>query len=71
MAEFYRKLYGYEDDIQLKDDDIKTLESGMNLLKMDTAKEEFNTRFYRLDLSNNHLIARTKEFRKKEKICKK
>ena len=71
MADFYRKLYGYEDDIQLKDDDIKTLESGMNLLKMDTSKEEFNTRFYRLDLSNNQLIASTKEFRKKEKICNK
>ena len=69
MTDIYKKLYGYEDDIQLKDDDIKLLETGTILRKM--KKEEFNDRFYRLDLTNNQLIASTKEFRKKEKICKK
>ena len=67
MTDIYKKLYGYEDDIQLKDDDIKLLETGTILRKM--KKEEFNDRFYRLDLTNNQLIASTKEFRKKEKIC--
>lgn len=69
MTDFYKKLYGYEDDIQLKDDDITTLETGMSLRKMNQSKEEFNTRFYRLDLKNNQLVASTKEFRKKEKLC--
>ena len=68
MTDIYKKLYGYVDDIQLKDDDIKLLETGTILRKM--KKEEFNDRFYRLDLTNNQLIASTKEFRKKEKICK-
>ena len=53
MTDFYKKLYGYEDDIQLKDDDIKLLETGMMLLKMKANKEQFNQRFYRLDLNNN------------------
>lgn len=69
MTDFYKKLYGYEDDIQLKDDDIKLLESGMALSKMKANKEQFNQRFYRLDLNNYQLIASTRELRKKEKIC--
>lgn len=69
-TDFYKKHYGYEDDIQLKDDDIKVLETGMQLRKMKPSKDEFNDRFYRLDLINNQLIANTKEFRKKEKYCK-
>jgi hypothetical protein len=70
MTDFFKNLYGYDDDIQLKDNDIATLETGMNLKKLNQAKEEFNQRFYRLDLKNNQLIASTKEFRKKEKLCK-
>lgn len=69
MTDIYKKLYGYEDEIQLKDDDIRVLEKGMNLRKMNPSKEEFNVRFYRLDLNNNQLVASTKEFRKKEKLC--
>lgn len=69
MSEFYKKFYGYEDEIQLKDDDIKLLENGMPLLKMKANKEQFNNRYYRLDLNNYQLIASTKEFGKKEKIC--
>ncbi len=69
MTDIYKKLYGYEDDIQLKDDDIKLLEAGMTLRKMNRSKEEFNDRFYRLDLNNNQLVANTREFRKKEKLC--
>ncbi len=69
MTEFYKKIYGYEDDIQLYDNDIKILEKGMNLHKMNQSKEDFNKRFYRLDLINNQLVASTKEFRKKEKSC--
>jgi hypothetical protein len=69
MTDIYKKLYGYEDDIQLKDDDIKLLEAGMTLKKMNRSKEDFNDRFYRLDLNNNQLVANTKEFRKKEKLC--
>lgn len=71
MTDFYKKIYGYEDDIQLQDDDIKILESGMYLQKMNQSKEDFNKRLYRLDLINNQLVATTKEFRKKEKACKK
>lgn len=67
MTDIYKKLYGYEDDIHLKDDDIKLLETGTTLRKM--KKDEFNDRFYKLDLTNNQLVASTKEFRKKEKIC--
>lgn len=67
MTDFYKKLYGYEDDIQLKDDDIKVLEVGMTLRKMNSSKNSFNDRFYRLDLNNNQLVANTKEFRKTEK----
>jgi hypothetical protein len=70
MTDIYKKLYGYEDEIQLKDDDIKTLEKGMDLRKMNSKKEEFNDRHYKLDLNNNQLVASTKEFRKKEKLCK-
>ena len=69
MTDIYKKLYGYENDIQLKDDDIKKLEGGMELRKMNQKKTEFNDRFYRLDLNNNQLVASTKEFRKKEKLC--
>jgi hypothetical protein len=69
-SNFYKKHYGYEDGIQLKDDDIKVLEGGMTLRKMNPLKEEFNDRFYQLDLVNNQLVASTKEFRKKEKYCK-
>lgn len=69
MTDFYKKLYGYEDDIQLKDDDIKLLETGMILQKMKASKEQFNQRSYRLDLNNYQLIASTKEIGKKEKIC--
>lgn len=69
MTDIYKKLYGYEDDIQLKDDDIKLLETGMTLKKMNRTKDEFNDRYYRLDLNNNQLVANTKEFRKKEKLC--
>ena len=68
MTDFYKKLYGYEDDIQLRDDDITTLETGTFLKKMDP-KGNFNHRFYRLDLKNNQIVASTKEFRKKEKLC--
>lgn len=67
MTDFYKKIYGYEDDIQLKDDDVKILENGMYLQKMNQSKEDFNKRLYRLDLINNQLVATTKEFRKKEK----
>ena len=69
MTDFYKKLYGYEDDIQLRDDDITTLETGTYLKKMNS-KGDFNQRYYRLDLKNNQLVANTKEFRKKEKQCK-
>jgi hypothetical protein len=70
MTDIYKKLYGYDDNIQLKDDDIKTLEAGVNLRKMRPNKDEFDFRTYRLDLSNNQLIASSKEFNKKEKLCK-
>jgi hypothetical protein len=70
MTDIYKKLYGYEDEIQLKDDDIKILEKGMDLRKMNPKKDEFNDRYYKLDLNNNQLVASTKEFRKKEKLCK-
>jgi hypothetical protein len=70
MTDIYKKLYGYEDEIQLKDDDIKMLEKGMDLRKMNAKKDEFNVRHYKLDLNNNQLVASTKEFRKKEKLCK-
>ncbi len=50
-SHFYKKHYGYEDDIQLHDDDIKKLEIGMNLRKMNE-KGDINDRFYRLDLVN-------------------
>ena len=69
MTDIYKKLYGYEDDIQLRDDDIKTLETGMNLRKMRPNKQEFDDRYYKLDLNNNQLVASTKEFRMKEKLC--
>ncbi len=69
MTDFYKKIYGYDDDIQLNDNDILILEKGMNLHKMNQSKEDFNKRFYRLDLKNNQLVASTKEFRKKEKSC--
>jgi len=69
MTDFYKKIYGYEDDIQLKDNDINILEKGMNLFKMSQSKKDFNKRFYRLDLNNNQLVASTKEFRKKQKSC--
>lgn len=67
MTDFYKKYYGYEDDIKLKDDDLKILEEGMLLKKLNASKEEFNDRFYRLDSNSNQLVASTKEFRKKEK----
>lgn len=67
MMDFYEKIYGYEDNIRIQDDDMSILESGMYLQKM-TPKENFNKRFYRLDLNNNQLVASTKEFRKKEKL---
>ena len=38
----------------------------MNLGKMND-KGDIHDRFYKLDLTNNQLIASTKEFRKKEK----
>ncbi|CAF0759543.1 unnamed protein product [Brachionus calyciflorus] len=68
MTDFYKKYYGYEDNIKLKDDDIRKLEEGMNLKKLNGNKEEFNERFYRLDTNLNVLVATTKEFLKKEKI---
>ena len=70
MTDFYKKIYGYEDDIQLEDNDIKILQEGMFMLKMNQSKEGFNKRYYKLDLDNNQLVASTKEFRKKEKLCK-
>jgi len=70
MSDIYKKLYGYDDNIQLKDDDIKTLEAGMTLLKMRPKKDEFDYRTYRLDMINNQIVASTKEFNKKQKICK-
>ena len=69
-TDFFKKYYGYEDDIQLKDDDIRELEKGMKLDKFNPSNQKFNKRTYRLDLVNNQLIASTKEFRKKEKCCK-
>ena len=69
MTDIYKKLYGYDDNIQLQDDDIKTLETGGTLRKMRPNKDEFDYRTYRLDLSNNQLIASSKEFNKKEKLC--
>lgn len=71
MTDFYKKYYGYEDNIKLKDDDMTILQDGMNLRKLNANKEEFNERFYRLDFNTNELVATTKEFRKKEKRCKK
>ncbi len=68
MADFYKRHYGYEDKIQLKDDDIKTLENGAVLEKLNGG--EFHERCFKLDLINNNLVASTKEFRKKEKYCK-
>ena len=70
MTDFYKKHYGYEDDIKLKDHDISNLEKGMVLKKLNPSREEFNERFYRLDSNANTLVASTKEFRKKEKVCK-
>ena len=69
MTDFYKKIYGYEDAIQLQDDDIRMLEKGMWLQKMNS-KEELNSRFYRLDFNNSQLVASTKELSKKEKLCK-
>ena len=70
MTDIYKKLYGYDDNIQLKDDDIKKLEAGMNLLKMRPNKTEFDPRNYRLDMVNNQILASTKELNKTQKICK-
>ena len=66
MADFFKKLYGYEDNIQLKDDDIQVLEKGMILKKLNPEKKVFNDRYYRLDMIHNQIIASTKEFRKKD-----
>lgn len=70
MTDFYKKYYGYEDNIKLKDDDIRILQEGMTLKKLNASKEEFNERFYKLDFNTNELVATTKEFRKKEKKCR-
>ena len=70
MSDIYKKLYGYDDNIQLKDDDIKTLEAGMTILKMRPSKIDFDYRTYRLDMTNNQIVASTKEINKKEKSCK-
>ena len=59
MSDIYKKLYGYDDNIQLKDDDIKTLEAGVKLLKMRPKKYEFDFRTYRLDMINNQIVANT------------
>ncbi|RNA22069.1 1-phosphatidylinositol 4-5-bisphosphate phosphodiesterase delta-1 [Brachionus plicatilis] len=67
MTDFYKKYYGYEDNIKLKDDDMRILQEGMTLKKLNASKEEFNERFYKLDFNTNELVATTKEFRKKEK----
>lgn len=71
MTDFYKKHYGYEDNIKLKDDDMRILQDGMFLRKLNANKEEFNERFYKLDFNTNELVATTKEFRKKEKKCMK
>jgi hypothetical protein len=68
MTDFYKKHYGYEDKVQLKDDDVKILENGMIIEKLNGS--EFSERRFKLDLINNQLVASTRELRKKEKYCK-
>jgi hypothetical protein len=55
-----------------REQDVKELEEGMNLIKINTnfSQSDDNHRFFRLDLANHRLVASTKEFLKKEKICK-
>jgi hypothetical protein len=56
----------------INDQDVKELEKGIKLIKVneDYVQSEDNHRLLRLDLANRRLIASTKEFLKKEKICK-
>ena len=56
----------------INDQDVKELEKGIKLIKVkeDYVQSEDNHRLLRLDLANRRLIATTKEFLKKEKICK-
>jgi hypothetical protein len=65
---YFKTLYGYDDEIKLNDNDIPLLEQGSILLKMNN-RDRFNNRSYKLDMKNNTLVASTKEFRKKQKLC--
>jgi hypothetical protein len=56
----------------LNDQDVKELETGMDLIKLNSdslSQSEDNQRFFRLDLTNRRIVASTKEFLKKQKIC--
>ena len=49
--------------------DIKLLEKGKKLEKMNQNKKTFTKRLYRLDLKNSRLVANTRQCGKKEKTC--
>ena len=49
--------------------DIKLLEKGEKLDKMNPVKKKFNKRFYKLDLKNRQLVANTKQCGKRQKTC--
>jgi hypothetical protein len=61
------------DLFRLNESDLSVLESGMNLIKLNPTSKELdspeNNRFFKIDLDKNELVASTKEFLKKEKIC--
>ena len=62
------------DLFKLNESDLSVLESGMNLIKLNATSKELdsseNNRFFKIDLDKNELVASTKEFLKREKICK-
>ena len=50
--------------------EIKFLEKGEKLDKLNPVKKKFNKRLYKIDLKNRRLVASTKQCGKKEKSCK-
>jgi hypothetical protein len=55
--------------IQLLENDLKALENGVSLQKMHIEKKKFKKRLYKFDFKNKKLVASTRQFGKKEKIC--
>jgi hypothetical protein len=58
------------DQVEINENDVRFVEKGMFLNKLNIKRKKFEEVFYKLDLVNHQLIASKKSISKNKKYCK-